>query len=179
MDALGQLIHLEQRHSAPLDAFMAEFSAKGEEAYGFAVRDVLGASYTSDEAIRLLDALHRGERLPQGWVPSTTWGWEHEGALQGLINLRHRLTPALENFGGHIGYSVAPSFRRRGIATAMLAAVLEVCRQRHMERILITCDAENIASARTIERQGGRLEREAWHEGTQRVQRWYWIELSS
>ena len=59
----------------------------------------------------------------------------------------------------------------------MLAGVLEVCRTREMERVLITCDATNLASARTIERKGGCLEREAWHEETQRVQRWYWVRL--
>ena len=94
-----------------------------------------------------------------------------------MINVRHELSPALREVGGHIGYCVAPAHRRQGVASAMLAAVLPRCRALGIERALVTCDATNQGSRKTIERNGGVLEREAWSERTQTTQRWYWIPL--
>ncbi|WP_406215928.1 GNAT family N-acetyltransferase [Streptomyces canus] len=61
-------------------------------------------------------------------------------------------------FGGHIGYVVRPGARRRGHATAMLAAALPVCRQLGIARALVTCDAGNTASRKVIEANGGEFE---------------------
>src|SRR5690242_16407732 len=63
----------------------------------------------------------RGENLPQGWVPASTWYAVQDRALIGVINLRHRLVPALEKLGGHIGYSVHPRYHNKGYGTRMLA----------------------------------------------------------
>jgi predicted acetyltransferase len=96
-----------------------------------------------------------------------------------VINVRHYLTPSLEAWGGHIGYCVAPTRRNKGVATRMLAAVLEPCRQLKIERALLTCDSENVASWKTIEANGGALDREDWCELGKCTQRWYWIDLTS
>ena len=73
--------------------------------------------------------------------------------------IRHRLTPELARRGGHIGYHVAPRYRRRGHATAMLAAGLAYCRDSlGLTRLLITCAESNTASRRVIEANGGALE---------------------
>ena len=177
MSALGRLLRLS-RHDAPqFAAFIASFPSDTDGVHGLAALDSCVPALSAEEAIELLEAHHDGKRLPEGWVPSTTWFWSHEGVLQGVINLRHRLTPHLETFGGHIGYAVAPEYRRRGVATAMLAAVVEASQARGMARLLVTCDAENTASARTIEANGGRLEREDYNPQIERVMRWYWIAL--
>jgi predicted acetyltransferase len=177
MNRSGQLVSLGPHHGAALGAFLADSLAESSHIHGYGVSHALGSTASLGELIALFDAQHRGEGLAPGWVPSTTWFWEDAGELQGVISLRHRLTPALEEYGGHIGYSVAPSSRRRGVATAMLRGALGRCRALGVTRTLLTCDADNPGSARTIERNGGRLEREAWHEGMQRATRWYWIEV--
>ncbi|MFJ4905083.1 GNAT family N-acetyltransferase [Streptomyces sp. NPDC093249] len=59
---------------------------------------------------------------------------------------------------GHIGYSVRPSARRRGVATRALAALLPRARALGLDRTLLTCEEDNTGSARTIERNGGVLE---------------------
>ena len=110
-------------------------------------------------------------------MPASTWFWEDRGALQGVVNLRHRMTPELEEIGGHIGFSVAPSCRRQGIAGAMLAGALGQARQLGLDRVGLTCDADNQGSARTIEAAGGILMREGWCEARQGRQRWYTIAL--
>ncbi len=97
---------------------------------------------------------------PEGFVPSTTWWWIEDAAYLGRIALRHRLTERLRRLGGHIGYDVRPSARRRGHATAMLAAVLPVAHAMDIDPVLVTCDVDNMASRRVIEANGGVLENE-------------------
>ena len=95
---------------------------------------------------------------PEGFVPSTTLWWVDGDEYLGRIGIRHRLTPELREVGGHIGYAVRPSARRRGCATAMLRAALPVARTLGIESALVTCAVENVASRTVIERNGGVLE---------------------
>lgn len=96
--------------------------------------------------------------LPDGLVPATTWWIVQHDQYLGAIQLRHRLNPFLAELGGHIGYGVRPSARRRGVAGLALGAVLAQGRHLGLSRVLITCDEDNTGSARTIEGAGGVLE---------------------
>ncbi len=103
--------------------------------------------------------LHREAVAPdEGRVPATYW-WIVEGdTYLGAITLRHELNDFLFRAGGHIGYGVRPSARRRGIATWALGEVLGEARRVGLERVLVCCEDANLASARTIEHHGGVLE---------------------
>jgi predicted acetyltransferase len=97
---------------------------------------------------------------PAFYVPTTTLWWvgSSAGAAEylGRLTIRHRLAPgSIGARNGHIGYDVRPSARRRGNATAMLAASLPIAADLGLKEALLTCDAGNIASRRTIERNGG------------------------
>lgn len=92
---------------------------------------------------------------PEGWVPATTLWWIDGTEYLGRINIRHRLTPSLLEWGGHIGYDVRRSARRRGHATAMLAGGLSVAAGLGIDSALITCDVDNVGSRRVIENNGG------------------------
>ncbi|NYT95878.1 GNAT family N-acetyltransferase [Salinispora sp. H7-4] len=92
---------------------------------------------------------------PDGHVPSTTLWWIQDDAYLGRLAIRHRLTPSLRDFGGHIGYDVRPTARRRGHATAMLTAALPVAHHLDIASALVTCDVDNVASRKVIERNGG------------------------
>ena len=127
--------------------------------------------------IRKLQDHAKGVNLPQDWVPSSAfWALSEAGELVGEIEIRHRLTPALEDFGGHIGFAVRPGQRRRGYATQMLAVMLEKARVMGLKRVLVTCDPANAGSARTIQKNGGKLASEsaAWNG---RLTSRYWIDL--
>jgi predicted acetyltransferase len=94
-----------------------------------------------------------------GWVPSTMlWILDDDEQVVGRVSVRHRLTERLLNVGGHIGYAVIPSTRRRGHATAALAQALTVAHGLGIDPALVTCDDTNIGSRRTIEKNGGVLE---------------------
>ncbi len=117
------------------------------------------------------------ETVRDGLVPSTTFMGisNSNGRLIGMIDIRHRLNDYLLNFGGHIGYSIRKSERQQGYATEMLTLGLTECKKLNIKKVLITCDKSNIASAKTIINNGGKLENEIL-EGNEVTQR-YWIAL--
>ncbi len=94
---------------------------------------------------------------PDGYVPCTTLWWVSGGEYLGRLAIRHRLTPRLREHGGHIGYDVRPSARRRGHATAMLAAGLAVAATLCIGPALVMCDEDNLGSRKVIEANGGVL----------------------
>lgn len=160
-------------------AAMAEFAAEGRGTDGdtsMLGRELRthGAHWRSaagfERFVRALraDALEETPRA-ENWVPCTTLWWVDGVEFLGRIAIRHRLTPALRAVGGHIGYDVRPSARGRGHGTAMLATALPVAATLGIDPALITCDADNIASRRVIERNGG--EPAASHEDKLR----YWV----
>lgn len=83
---------------------------------------------------------------------------EEDGRLLGLIQVRLELVGYLVRFGGNIGYCVRPSERRKGYAKIMLGHALDICWEKGLDRVLITCLEDNVGSARTIEALGGVLE---------------------
>ncbi|MFF5084834.1 GNAT family N-acetyltransferase [Actinoplanes sp. NPDC000266] len=111
----------------------------------------------------------------EGWVHCSYRWVVEDGRYLGAIALRHTLNDQLLNYGGHIGYSVRPSARRRGLARWALSEMLGESRKLGLDRVLVTCDPANEPSARTIESNGGILEDIRTTEG-KTVKR-YWITL--
>ncbi|TDO31081.1 GNAT family N-acetyltransferase [Paractinoplanes brasiliensis] len=110
-----------------------------------------------------------------GWVHCTyRWIVEDDEYL-GSIALRHTLNQPLLDAGGHIGYGIRPSARRRGLASWALTRTLETARTMGLERVLIACKPDNVASARVIESHGGVYE-DTRTTGPHTVKR-YWITL--
>ena len=95
----------------------------------------------------------------------------------GAVNIRHYLNESLLFTGGHIGDGIRPSQRRKGYATAMIGLALEECKKLGIHRVLMTCDKDNIGSAKSILNNGGVLENEVVNEDGILEQR-YWISLS-
>lgn len=116
-----------------------------------------------------------GVDLPEGWVPSTFLVAEVEGQVVGRVSIRHQLNAYLAELGGHIGYGVRPGFRRRGYATDILRQSLAFAASVGLDRVLVTCDVDNVGSARAIESCGGFRENVVPVEGSVPRCR-YWVE---
>ena len=149
-------------------AAMAEFQAEGRgggadnSMIGRDIRD--GGGEWSDPGVfseyvaRVVGQAREDAPRPAWMVPSTTLWWVDGTDYLGRISIRHRLTPTLLEWGGHIGYDVRPSARRRGHATAMLAAARPVAARLGIDPALVTCDPDNTGSRKVIEANGGVLE---------------------
>lgn len=119
----------------------------------------------------------KDEKLPEGWVPASTyWLIDNDNKVVGAVNIRHRLNEKLLNSGGHIGYGIRPSERRKGYATSLLALALHKTAELGLKRILVVCDKGNIGSERTILKNGGVWESEFIEENGNSIQR-FWIDL--
>ena len=105
--------------------------------------------------VKTLDGHSRGIGVPAGFVPNTYLVGVVDGIVVGRLSLRHTLNDFLARVGGHIGYGVIPSQRKRGYATAMLRQAIPICASLGIEQALITCDHDNVASRKVIEACGG------------------------
>lgn len=92
----------------------------------------------------------KGIGLKAGYVPNTVFWLVDDDKYIGTFDLRHRLTPNLEEIGGHIAYQIRPSAHRKGYGSKGLELCLEEARKMGITQALVTCDAENSASYGTM-----------------------------
>lgn len=151
-------------------AMAEEYALAGDERYRPAIEDF-------DAFLRGLLGGARGLGLPTGHAPFSTFWLASGRHLVGGSRIRHHLTPDLEDEGGHIGYDIRPSERRKGYGKLILRLTLAEARKLGLSRTLLTCDSDNVASAKTIEGNGGRLQDQRVSKRSGRLVSRYWIEL--
>lgn len=165
----------------PSDEYIEEIRAYRQEFFDE------GGHFHGDSGLRKFDdisawiencrLMEHKETVPNPlWVEAEQFMLVNNDRILGMINFRHYLNDYLAEYGGHIGYGVRPSERRKGYAKAMLTLCLEKCRERGLHRVLITCDRENEASRRTILACGGVFDRTAT-ENEEILER-YWFALA-
>jgi len=153
--------HHEWGPGAHEDGFGLHSSDEVDSAAGFAAW-----------VARLTAQADRAKPVEAGRVHCTYRWIVEDGQVLGAIALRHELNERLILLG-HIGYGIRPSARRRGLASWALGQMLGEARALGLDRVLVACEAGNVASAKTIERCGGVLEdtRDTEHGSIRR----YWI----
>ena len=119
-------------------------------------------------------------KLPEGWVSSYDYFIVDDDKFIGRISIRTKLTPSLLNLGGHIGYGIHPKYWKMGYGTQALKLGLEVAKNLNIDRVLLTCDDDNIGSYKIIEKNGGVLENKIMNEscGEKFLTRRYWIDIN-
>ncbi len=170
-------------------ATLVEPAAELRGAFLAMCNELVDASEAADQhrlALRDFDGyLERMRRskeardLPPGIVNQTTFWLVDSGRVVGECRLRHGLTPALRIEGGHIGYMIRPSARRRGYGTRILALALEEARDLDLGKVLLTCDTDNVGSARIIVKNGGTFAGEALSPESGKPVSRYWIDLDT
>jgi predicted acetyltransferase len=134
-------------------AFYQEWKESGEAMAPW----VIHKDPTDFEAmLEFLLGNENGLNLPEGWVPdSTYWLVSDDHKIVGVANIRHRLTEKLLNIGGHIGYGIRPSERKKGYAKMLLKLSLAKAGDLGIDKVLVVCDETNVASEKTIIHNGG------------------------
>lgn len=141
----------------------------------------LGWSHCSSfkEYAQMLDDIEEGKNMPEGYVQCSYRVAVVNGKVVGRASIRHTLNDFLSHEGGHVGYGVVSTERRKGYATMILKKSLVYYKEVvGLDRVLVTCYDDNIGSSTVIERNGGVLENtvESKHEEGVFLKR-YWIDL--
>lgn len=158
------------------DAFFAAVAEFRQSDPGWDFAFDFDASGDFDAYVNRLSNWTRGVDLSDRFVPNTYLVGVVGDKIIGRLSLRHELNDFLRRIGGHVGYGVVASERRRGYATAMLRLSLPLARALGIERLLVTADQDNIGSIRTIEKCGGVFEGVVSTAGGTPKRR-YWIAL--
>ncbi len=121
----------------------------------------------------------KAETVPNNFVVATQFLYVRKSDMRivGMIQVRHYFNDYLSKFGGHIGYSIRPSERRKGYATSMLKAILSYCKKLGLEKILISCIDGNIGSEKTILKNGGVYESTVYEPNEKQELKRFWITL--
>ena len=147
---------------------LADFEAAGSRQDGF----FGGADFVYEDWLETIQLAEAGLGLPEGFVPYVQLvSFAADGQAVGFLNLRLRLNDYLLQEGGHIGYSIRPFARGKGLAKEQLRQGLQVAKSKNIKRVLVTCDSDNEASRAVILANGGALE--DIRAGKER----YWIDL--
>lgn len=166
------------RELGPLDekAFLEGMKLwVGESPHWYSFTWKEGMTYS--EMLNILKKESKGEDLLPNRVQHTMlYGFLNDEII-GRVSIRHELNENLKKRGGHIGYAVAPKYRKQGYATEMVEQALRFCKKIGLKEILITCSDTNTPSWKIIEHFGGELENKVWDEEEQETIRRYWIKL--
>ena len=148
---------------------LEDFEATGGRRDGFFGR----ADFVYEDWLKTIQLAEVGLGLPEGFVPYIQLvAFTADGQAVGFLNLRLLLNDHLLQEGGHIGYSVRPSARGKGLAKEQLRQGLQVAKSKNIRQVLVTCDSDNVASRAVILANGGALE--DIRGGKER----YWIDVN-
>ena len=114
---------------------------------------------------------------PAEWIKTQFMYVNEDGKVVGMLQIRHYFNEELKKYGGHVGYCILPSERRKGYAKAMLKAALPECRKIGLDRVMISCYPENEASRKTILANGGIYDSTVYWEEREVYLERYWIDL--
>ena len=171
-----------------MDLILRELTDNDEAAFRLGLTEWVGESphwysfvwkegMTYSEMMEILRHEAKGINMAAGRVQHTMLYGFIGGEIIGRLSVRHILNDYLRKRGGHIGYAVAPRFRKKGYATEMVRQGFDFCRGLGLAEIMVTCSDSNVPSYKIIEAFRGRLQDTVWDEENSEMLRRYWIRL--
>lgn len=160
--------------------FIDEFYKFKSEIHGCGGLDRFLEESTYEQWLEKVTADMDIANIHAGRVPALTYFYvkeEEENEIVGMINIRLALNDFLRKEGGHIGYCVRPSQRRKGYGSGMLRQALAACKVIGLNEVIVTCDKSNPASAGVIKNCGGVLDEEFYSETYKEIVQRYIIKL--
>lgn len=161
--------HLKEEYLS----FYTEWEKSGEKKIPWVIEQ---NPHPFEQMVQFLQDHAEGKNLPENWVAdSTYWLIDETNRVLGVVNIRHSLSEFLLNSGGHIGYGIRPSERRKGYATKLLALSLQKAKELGIDQALVVCDEDNAGSFQTIIKNGGIADNDFVEEDGVVVKR-FWIQ---
>lgn len=154
-----ELVKPEKKHKEIIIDFIREHQLNNEfEIHGGALVEKLDF----DVWLKQIADNSKKETANKNWVVSSTFLVirKTDGRLIGFVDIRHELNDFLKSYGGHIGFGIRPTERKKGYAIKILMKALAFCKEIGLKKVMLACYKDNIASRRTIEKCGGILEKE-------------------
>jgi len=170
-EQMASLVSPSTRYKDSFIAAVREYHTEGRY-------DELDTAWLQDHFdTYVVDLLERKVYTAPGKVKeSVLWLVEGENFV-GRLSIRHELNDFLKTFGGHIGYDIRPTERRKGYGMLILRLALPEVRALGLSRAMLTCDSTNLASRKIIEANGGQLQDETLLEGRDVPTLRWWIAL--
>jgi predicted acetyltransferase len=157
LEALAEY-HADGQHLGLDPSLLAEAAEFAH--YVAALRAGVDDPQAPDRYVWSASGVWPADQPPETYVPQTILWWTAGRRWLGRLSIRHELNEYLLRGGGNIGYEVRPRARRQGHATAMLAAALPRAAALGIDPARLDCEADNVASRRVIEKNGGVFERQ-------------------
>ena len=160
--------------------YLNEFAAAGSEINGSGSLDRILSGWTFEQALeRCLSMENKEYAKKAGRCPGKTFLLirENDRRIVGTANVRWDLNENMLRFGGHIGYGIRPSERRKGYNKINLYLALKEAQKVGLHRVMIDCAVSNIASDKTIQALGGILERCEKDPSDDEMTNVYWINV--
>ena len=128
---------------------------------------------------RVINMMDKESAEKLGFVAATTYFTirESDNRIIGMCNFRHYLNDTFRKVGGHIGYSIRPTERKKGYAKIQLYLALLEAHKIKLDKVMIDCHIDNLGSKKTIEALGGVFEEEVCDDRDGRKLYNYWIDV--
>ncbi|WP_413374906.1 GNAT family N-acetyltransferase [Alkalihalobacillus sp. 1P02AB] len=168
-----KLIKANKEWLGPYQEFYDEWFKSGEKMVPWVIRE---SSNDAEAMFSFLQKQETGVGLSASQVKNTTyWLINEEEEVVGAVNIRHTLNSFLFEQGGHIGYGIRPSARQKGYATQILALALQESNKLGIKKVLVCCDEDNLASYKTIVKNGGMIDEDFVTDDGEVIKR-FWVE---
>ena len=173
---MGKLAEPSLKFKESFIEAVKEFQSEGENIYMRSKTDVSDLENNFEKFIKKIKDNENRANLTEGRVPQSELWLVNGNKFIGWVKIRHELNKELLKQGGNIGYAIRPSERKKGNGNRILELALIFAEQLGLSRVLLTCDDDNLGSAKIIENNGGVLENTI--ENEDKLKRRYWIGIN-